>query len=570
MAEDQDDRLALAFVATAFFLVLFAQRFYIVDRMNTFFKLYLEAWILFAIATAALVFRGKDRRGVIDAWPWPAKAGAALLALAALFTSATAGRVALTRHFAPYLGPSLDGLRYLEEQRPGEYRAVEWMRRNIAGTPVVLEAQGPSYQDFGRISMLTGLPTVLGWDYHVKQRGNPESEIDTRKAHVKMIYSHPDAERVLPFVRRYGIGYVYVGPVEKKTYPAAGLEKFRSRPDLFPLAYENPEVRIYRVAGGPAQDILLPVKESLPETASSGPPPDEPEERPSIAAAPSGEGDWAGLREPRGAAVDGKGRVWIADFGNSRLRVFDENGGPLGGWGGRGSGEFGFRELCGVAIRGDTLYVADTWNGRVRAYNLDGLLRATAGDLYGPRGVAAASNGRVWVTDTGNHRVVSYEPLLQAPRIVGRKGSAPGEFSSPIGIAASPAGEICVADTGNRRIQVFGPEGSLVRVLPFPGWGENVEPGLAIDADGTIWASDPGAGSVVAMDPEGRHKTRLATDEAGKKLANPTGLAIDAKARILYVVNSGSSSVSRIRLPALAEPAAPPVAATPRGKGESR
>jgi DNA-binding beta-propeller fold protein YncE len=260
-------------------------------------------------------------------------------------------------------------------------------------------------------------------------------------------------------------------------------------------------------------------------------------------------------------ALDSRGRVWVADFGNSRLRVFDRDGGYLGGWGGRGSGEFGFRELCGVAIRGDDLYVADTWNGRVRAYTVAGLLRASVGELYGPRGIAVAPNGRVWVSDTGNHRVVSYGPLLEDVRVFGKRGDARGEFASPMGIAASAAGEIYVADTGNRRIQVLAPDGSVARVIAFPGWGENVEPGLAVDADGTIWASDPGVGSVVALNPDGRLRVRLATDESGRKLENPTGLAIDPKARILYVVNSGSSTVSRIRLPAVAAEG---------GKGESR
>jgi sugar lactone lactonase YvrE len=426
---------------------------------------------------------------------------------------------------------------------------VQWLRRNVDGTPVVLEAQGPSYQDFGRISMLTGLPTVLGWDYHVKQRGNPESEIETRKAHIKTIYSSENTARVEALLRRYRVAYVYVGALERKTYPSSGLEKFRTDKQLFQLAYENPEVRIYRVAGGPSQDVLIPARETLPSSAPAPGPQDEPAEKPAFAQkADTDQPPYSNLREPRGAAVDALGRLWIADFGNSRIRVFDKDGGYLGGWGGRGSGEFNLRELCGLAIKGDALYVADTWNGRVQAFTTAGLLRATVRDLYGPRGIAVAPDGRVWVADTGNHRVVSYDEQLSDMKVIGQKGSGPGQFSSPIGIAAASSGLVYVADTGNKRIQFFGEDGALRGAFRFPGWGANVEPQLCVDADGTIYATDPGAGAVLALDPSGAVKSRFAADEAGRKLENPTGIAIDPKDRILYVINSGNSSVARIRL----------------------
>jgi len=415
---------------------------------------------------------------------------------------------------------------------------------------VLLEAQGPSYQDFGRISMLTGLPTVLGWDYHVKQRGNSETEIETRRLAVKAIYSETDASRVAPFLKRYGVGYVYVGWLERKTYPAAGLQKFRTGKALFELAYENPETQIYRVVGGPAQDVLLPAKETLPENAAeAAQPQDEPEEKPSILEkADATDPPFGRLREPRGVAVDGRGRVWIADFGHSRLRIFDADGGALGGWGGRGSGEFGFKELCGVAIEGDALYVADTWNGRIQGYTTSGLLRASVGELYGPRGVAVAPDGRVWVTDTGNHRVVSYDPLLQDPKSIGKRGTAAGEFTSPVGIAVAPSGLVYVADAGNRRIQVLAGSGDLVGSLPFAGWEGSAEPGLAVDKDGTIYATDPGTAAVVALDPSGVVKRRIVEDDAGRKFENPTGIAVDRKNRILYVVNSGNASVSKVSL----------------------
>ena len=550
LAELPEDRLAIAYVATALFLVLFCQRFYIYDRMNTFFKLYLEAWLLFATAAAVLVFRGRDRRGTWDRWAWPGRALAALLGLAALFTTVTAVRGAVSRRFAPYDGPTLDGIRYLETSHPGEYRAVLWMRRSIEGTPAMLEAQGPSYQDFGRISMLTGLPAVVGWDYHVKQRGNSEAEIESRKRAVETMYSTPDVARAEALLKRYRVGYVYVGWLERKTYPPAGLHKFKANPD-FELVYENPEAQVYRFAGGPSQEVLLPTTEDLPEAAqAAAQPQDEPEEPPSILEKPAEvRPPFDGLREPRGMAVDERGRIWIADFGHSRLRVYDPDGGFLGGWGGKGSGKFGFRELCGVAIRGESLAVADTWNGRILAFSTAGVPHAMATELYGPRGVAIAPDGRVWASDTGNHRVVVYDAELQSPHFIGRKGTGWDEFSSPVGIAASPNGPVYVADTVNRRIQILNGDGTFRGHFAFPGWGENVEPQLAVAEDGTIYATDPSGAAVVALEPTaGRVVQRWTVDEAGRKFENPTGIGLDPKRRILYVINAGNSSVAKLPL----------------------
>ncbi|MDQ2869129.1 MAG: DUF2298 domain-containing protein [Acidobacteriota bacterium] len=556
-----EDRLACGFVATAFFLILVAQRFYIYDRMNTYFKLYLEAWLLFAVGCAVLVFGQAGRPGAFSSWPRPIRAIAVLLFAAGIFTSASGayGVLAPNRSSLPdgvrASSPTLDGLAYRERWHPGEYRAVEWLRRSIRGTPVVLEAQGPSYQEFGRISMLTGLPTVLGWDYHVQQRGNPPARIEERRAAVAEIYSSPKASAAEALLRRYHVGYVYVGSLERKTYPAAGLAKFRMAKDLFQVAYENPEATVYRVAGGDSQDVVAPERETLPvpapEAAASAAAPDtEPEEAPEIAeSAAEGSPPWERLKEPRGAAVDSRERIWIADFGHSRLRVFDAKGGFLGGWGGRGAGQHGFRELCAVAARGDDLYVADTWNGRIVRFDLAGRWKAAAAELYGPRGVAVAPDGRVWATDTGNHRVMVYEADLTGGRVIGQKGSGPGQFSGPIGIAIAPSGLVYVADTANKRIQTIGADEKVAGGWPVAGWGDSAEPHLAVSDDGSVYASDPTGNAVLEFAPDGKLLRKLLADPSGKAFSRPTGLAISGKARILYVVNSGNSSVAACPLP---------------------
>ncbi len=157
-------------------------------------------------------------------------------------------------------------------------------------------------------------------------------------------------------------------------------------------------------------------------------------------------------------------------------------------------------------------------------------------------------DGHVWATDTGNHRVVRVDAGLTHPLFVGKKGTAPGDFSNPVGIAVGPSGQIYVADTDNRRIQVLRGDGTLLRVLPFAGWEEIAEPHLVVDRDERLYVSDPGANAVVVLDSDGKVLAKHVRDDAGQTLSRPTGLAIDPRTRILYIVNSGNNSVSFIRL----------------------
>jgi len=557
LAEAPEDRLAFGFAGTAFFLVAFSTRFYIDSRFNTVFKLYYEAWLLLAVAATALAFGPGERPGSFGKWPFAFKAVAAGLFALAAFTTVTGARGYLhggrpTPPGAYNHRTTLDGLAYLADTHPGEYKAVTWLREKVRGTPVVLEAQGLSYREFGRISMYTGLPTVVGWSPHVEQRGNSPEEVETRRAAVDAIYAFPTAADTGPLLRRYRVGYVYVGWVEKKTYPS-GLAAFDTDKNLYTLAYVNPEARIYRVVGGDTQDVIT-VRETVPPpvTETGKPGEDKPGAAPAIReTATKGPIPFPTLKEPRGAAVDDRGRVFVADFGNSRLAIFDASGGYLGGWGGRGNGPHGFNQLCAVAIRGDRAYVADTWNGRVEAFTLAGERKAEAGagDLYGPRGVALSPDGRVWVCDTGNNRVMVYDADLKQLSAFGKKGAGKEEFDQPVGIARGDKDRMFVADSSNRRIQVLDKNGAFTGSWPVPGWTSACEPHLAADEDGTLYVADPTGDAVLVYDRSGRMERRIDRDPNGRRLARPGGIAIAPKARILYVVNSGDGSIAVIPLP---------------------
>ena len=278
-------------------------------------------------------------------------------------------------------------------------------------------------------------------------------------------------------------------------------------------------------------------------------------------AAPSGEGasirdaaepnrpPFSGFHGARGIALDGRGRVWLLDFEHAAVSVYDTGGGFHGGWGGKGDGPYQLKDPCGIAVRGEDVYVADTWNGRVTRFTLAGAFQGKApGDFYGPRGVAVAPDGRVWIADTGNDRAVVCEKDLSGPKYFGKKGDGPDQFSSPVGIAVGPSGHVYVADSANRRIQVIDADGRFRSRIPVKGWGPNTEPYVQVDARENLYVTDPAEQAVIELDRNGKEIKRWTADDAGKKFSRPTGIALDEKNGVLWVVNTDLDTIVKLKL----------------------
>ncbi|HMF09961.1 MAG TPA: NHL repeat-containing protein [Thermoanaerobaculia bacterium] len=261
---------------------------------------------------------------------------------------------------------------------------------------------------------------------------------------------------------------------------------------------------------------------------------------------------YADLAEPRGAAVDAQGRLWVADFGHSRVAIFDPRGGYLGGWGGgRGNLEFQLQEPASIAIHGTDIYVADTWNGRIQHFTTAGEYRETTlAGLYGPRGVAVGPDGSLWIADSGNDRLIlcprgaCSKPL----QTIGNKGKDSDAFASPIGIAVGPSGSVYVADIGNGRMQVLSSQGRFTRSFPVEAWTGPMEPYVQVDDREHVFISVPAAAVIEELDRSGRVLKTWSTDDQGGKFSRPTGLALDHKKGILYVMNSGSNTIAALRL----------------------
>jgi uncharacterized membrane protein len=222
-------------------------------RLNTVFKFYYQAWVMFGVAALfALDYLWREFVvGVRRAAPVVATAGYAVtLLLALLFPY-----YAIQSRAAEYRGavtaetrqsPTLNGLAQLNRYNPNEYEAIMWLRENVTGTPVILEAVGPQYspQGHGRVSASTGLPTLLGWAGHEYQwRGSSTQEPGLRDPVVQNVYTLPGWEETVDLLNRYNVEYIYVGELELSTYGPRSREKFSDR---LPVAYQNESVTIYR------------------------------------------------------------------------------------------------------------------------------------------------------------------------------------------------------------------------------------------------------------------------------------------------------------------------------------
>jgi len=138
----------------------------------------------------------------------------------------------------------------MRNSRPGEYDAIQWLTKNVTGRPVIMEAIGDSFSEFGRVSAYTGLPTVLGWKGHEWQWRGSFAPQGSRAADVDAAYSTTDVQAARTVLDKYQVELVYVGPLERQTYEAPALDKFRQFMDV---AYENAEVTVYQRRGGAAR-----------------------------------------------------------------------------------------------------------------------------------------------------------------------------------------------------------------------------------------------------------------------------------------------------------------------------
>ena len=200
----------------------------------------------------------------------------------------------------------------------------------------------------------------------------------------------------------------------------------------------------------------------------------------------------AQLNSPIGVAPDGSGNLYIADQNNDRIRKVDSAGNitTVAGDGTTGFGGDGGAAVAAqlnlphsVAVDGaGNLYIADWGNHRIRKVDSAGVITTVAGSgtagfggdggaavaarLSLPTGVAVDGSGNLYIADWGNHRIRKVNSAGVITTVVGDGtagfggdggAAAAAQLNSPRGVAPAGSGNLYIADTGNNRIRKLTP-----------------------------------------------------------------------------------------------------------------
>ncbi len=236
-----------------------------ISRMNTTFKFYVQVWVLLGISAAVALSWLADRLAAWRGWAavvW--KAFMWLLVIGSFLYVPLATKYKMLDRFVPTMAPGLNGNDYMLEAAYNEtadpaqafdlkwdYGAIQWLQDNARGTPVVAEGNSPLYHWGSRISINTGLPAIIGWDWHQRQQRSvmPPSVIDNRLLDVKTLYSTVDITAAQNILDRYNVRYIIVGGLERAYYPPEGLAKFEQMvaQGKLRVVYQNEGTAVYEV-----------------------------------------------------------------------------------------------------------------------------------------------------------------------------------------------------------------------------------------------------------------------------------------------------------------------------------
>lgn len=218
------------------------------ERMNTVFKFYFQAWILLSVVGGFAINYGRSvisgflgaRRLFGELWKF-----VCVILICSAFYYVPATLDSRTNSFQSR--QTLNGLEFIALTNMDEYEAIKFLNADKNENVVLVEAPGGGYNDYGRISSSTGIPTVLGWVGHETQWRGSNDGLTSRLIDVTNLYTSEDIEQTKNIMSKYNVKYVYIGHREINQFSDSNqLGKF----DWFmDLVFHSGSVSIYKTRG---------------------------------------------------------------------------------------------------------------------------------------------------------------------------------------------------------------------------------------------------------------------------------------------------------------------------------
>jgi len=270
-----------------------------------------------------------------------------------------------------------------------------------------------------------------------------------------------------------------------------------------------------------------------------------------------------GLRHPSNVAMTSDNRILVLDGVSNRVVAYSYEGKFLSSFGKGGTGEAELSYPLGMCLDAqDNIYIADSGNARVQVYDQNGkhlqqikLPQSKQQKRPDPTDVVVDNQRQLlYVVDNENHQVLVYN--LQEKKFIHTVGGMSHKedgFRWPFSLYIDQKGVVYVVDVVNTRVRTILPEEGFAMGGDIGRWGvekgELFRPkGVAVNAKGQIFIADSYLGVIQMFGPKGKFQAVLSDDKGKvKRFTTPTRLYFDSNG-LLYVVEMFANRISVFRV----------------------